>query len=148
MDDIDDPVPFSDPKSVSEDKVNDLLTRLQRLEDAEGANDTDADAELREQQIREIKTRIWMRWIVLAVSVIMIGFMGLIMAHQLHHIFAWKFLAVPRSFAIALVVAPSVSMTTVTVALLVGAFRNYKDSDDQNFSSVAIEGAKQALGGN
>jgi len=46
-------------------------------------------------------------------------------------------------------VAPIVSITTITVMLFIGAFRQFKDSDmdNQNLVSVAQNGANMLGGG-
>lgn len=88
-----------------------------------------ADAKARENLNREADQRYWLRWGVVLLAVLVIFGMGGLLVHVAH----W----LPRAsnamgVVIALHVAPIASMTTLAIALLVAAFRGFKDGDEKS----------------
>ncbi|PYE22679.1 hypothetical protein C8J32_11036 [Rhizobium sp. PP-CC-3A-592] len=64
--------------------------------------------------------------------------------HAAHHYFGGPLVLIP----IAMFRAPLVSVTTITVMLLIGAFRRFKDDDMDkiNIQSLAAEAVKLTQG--
>jgi hypothetical protein len=93
-----------------------------------------ADAKARENLNREADQRYWLRWAVVGLAVLVIVGMGGLLIHVSH----W----LPKDpnaigAVIALHVAPIASMTTLAIALLVAAFRGFKDGDEKSSADVA-----------
>jgi len=102
----------------------------------------DADAKAKENVNREANQRYYLRWLaVIACVVIMIG-MGTMLSHVVHKLMTLKTFGAPSAYIIALYVAPIASMTGLSVALLVAAFRGFKDGDGDTSASALSEGAK------
>jgi len=101
-----------------------------------------ADAKARESVIREADQRYWLRWFaVVVVSVIIVG-MGFLLIHVAH----WLPLDGRAIGAvIALHLAPIASMTALAIALMVAAFRGFKDGDEKAGATIAA-GALKASG--
>lgn len=99
----------------------------------------EADARARENLNREADQRYWLRWGVVALAILVILGMGGMLIHVAH----WL-PADPKSVGalIALHVAPIVSMTTLAIALLVAAFRGFKDGDEKSGVDVANASVK------
>jgi hypothetical protein len=99
----------------------------------------EADAKARENLNREADQRYRLRWIAVGLVILIIAGMGGLLAHVAH----W----LPRETnamgaVIALHLAPIVSMTTLAIALLVAAFRGFKDGDEKAGAAIATEGAR------
>ncbi len=99
----------------------------------------EADAQSRESQVREADQRYWLRWVAVGVVLLIIFGMGCLLNHVAH----WlptdgKAVGV----VIALHLTPIASMTTLAIALLVAAFRGFKDDDVKLGSAVAAESMK------
>jgi hypothetical protein len=110
----------------------------------------EADAKARENLNREADQlysirersagqRFLLRQIAVTMVVLIIFGMGALLAHVAH----WLPNG-PNSMGavIALHIAPIVSMTTLAIALLVAAFRGFKDGDEKAGATIATEGAK------
>jgi hypothetical protein len=99
----------------------------------------EADAKARENLNREADQRYWLRWVAVVLVVLIIHGMGCLLAHVAH----W----LPKEpntmgAVIALHIAPIVSMTTLAIALLVAAFRGFKDGDEKAGAAMASDGAR------
>lgn len=97
---------------------------------------TEAELKLLESEAKsktlnnsEIHQRIWLRWGAVTAACIVIVAMALVMMHLVHKTFWGPFSFTGTAFKVAMVVAPIASITTITVSLLVGAFRNFDDKD-------------------
>ncbi|MGC1468390.1 MAG: hypothetical protein WA793_03335 [Sphingorhabdus sp.] len=100
-----------------------------------------ADAKSRENLNREADQRYWLRWAVVILAVLVIVGMGALLVHVAH----W----LPKDTnamgaVIALHVAPIISMTTLAIALLVAAFRGFKDGDEKSSVDAANSSVKAA----
>jgi hypothetical protein len=98
-----------------------------------------ADAKARENLNREADQRYWLRWGVVVLAVLVIVGMGCLLVHVAH----W----LPKDSTalgavIALHVAPIVSMTTLAIALLIAAFRGFKDGDEKSSIDTANSSMK------
>lgn len=88
---------------------------------------------------READQRFWLRNIVIAIVIVIILGMGSLLWHVAH----WL-PDDPKSMGavIALHIAPIVSITTLSIALLVAAFRGFKDGDEKAGTAIVTEGAR------
>lgn len=101
----------------------------------------DAEAKAKENRNRETDQRYVLRW----VAVVCAGLLIIGMATMLWHLAHWTVgnpSNAPASFIVAIFVAPILSMTTLALALLVAAFRGYKDSDEATGATFASQGMK------
>ncbi|WP_332716656.1 hypothetical protein [Pelagibacterium mangrovi] len=150
MDEIDPP---SDPgraeAPVIDARVDDLQRRIAELEEKLEHQALSADAEQRLLLQNEIKQRIAIRRWVSRLAVVIVAFMGFVLWYATHKYLSYPLSQKTPAIIIALYVAPIASITTVTVMLLIGAFRRFKDDEfgPVNLSSIAGEVAK-AAGGN
>lgn len=109
----------------------------------------EVEAEYKELLISEIKQRLRIKRVVLIISISVMIFMGILLWHVYHYVWYWPFIAIISPYVIiAMFVVPIVSITTITVMLLIGAFRRFKDDDmDKIYSPALMAGAvKQSLG--
>lgn len=127
-------------------ELNRVRDNLLALEARVAAKEMSVSDHLRNIEIKEAEQRIEIRQFVLIICVSVIVFMGILAAHTSHRVMVEWVLTVPRSYAIAVVVAPIVSITTITVALLFGAFRRFKASDLDHLPTVVGEAAKIGSG--
>ncbi len=148
-DEVEPPIPAPDPAAQPRDNdVPYLEARVAALELKVDEAALSAEAQHRNLLISEVRQRIRVRYFTVAVGVIVIIFMGAAMAHAAHHYFWGPMVLIPPPVAIAMFVAPLVSITTITIMLLVGAFRRFKDDDmdNINIASLAGEAAKSMIG--
>ncbi|MBD8891799.1 hypothetical protein [Roseibium litorale] len=101
----------------------------------------------RQLLILEIKQRIRMRYTVTVLAIIVILAMASFAMHSVHSYFVGPVVLIPASLAIALFFAPIVSITAVTIMLLMGAFRRFKDDDMERVDMKALATAALKLGG-
>ena len=87
----------------------------------------EAEAALRNLAHREIGQRYIIKWVAVISGVIVIVGMAATLWHLVHSVFWGPFVFVSPAFSVAMIVAPIVSITTITVALFVGAFRKFED---------------------
>lgn len=99
----------------------------------------EADAKARENLNREADQRYWLRWVAVGLVVLIILGMACLLAHVAHWLPNEPKAA---SAVIALHLAPIVSMTTLAIALLVAAFRGFKDGDEKSSAAIASDGAR------
>ncbi len=99
----------------------------------------EADAKARENLNREADQRYWLRWVAVGLVVLIIIGMGCLLAHVAHWL---PNEANAMGAVIALHIAPIVSMTTLSISLLVAAFRGFKDGDEKAGAAIASEGAR------
>lgn len=102
----------------------------------------DANAKSKENVNKEADQRYRLRWLAVVVSILLICGMGLILWHASHKVLGLSYVHSQGVYIIAAFVAPIVSMTTLSLALLVAAFRGFKDSDAKDGGGVAMSAAK------
>lgn len=102
----------------------------------------DADAKAKENVNRESGQRFWLRWIAVGLACAVVGGMGWMLTHVVHHVLSLQRAGAPASFIIAIYVAPIISITTIALAMLVAAFRGFKDKDSANGASLAADAAR------
>ncbi|MDF1620943.1 hypothetical protein [Pseudothioclava nitratireducens] len=86
---------------------------------------------------KESGQRFWIRWIAVGVGVAVILAMSALLTHLVHEVFWGPFLVASPAFAVAMLVAPITSITAITVALFVGAFRKFDDKDMETLGNGA-----------
>lgn len=122
------------PHSEAEDKrFSDIELRL-----------LDAGAKSKENLNREADQRFNLRRLAVAVGVLLIIGMGVMLCHVSHAIFTPSYFEKPSMYIVAALVAPILSMTTVSIALLVAAFRGFKDSDGNDSVAMTTDVARSA----
>jgi hypothetical protein len=89
----------------------------------------ETDRALRTLQKREAGQRYWLRWIAVGAGVLVILGMSALLTHLVHQTFWGPFHFASGAFSVAMIVAPIASITAITVALFVGAFRKFEDKD-------------------
>ncbi len=126
-----------------------LEGRVAELELKINNGELSREAQHRDLLISEVKQRIRVRYFTVFVALCAMLFMGIAMTRASHHYFWGPLVVVPPTVAIAMFVAPIVSITTITIMLLVGAYRRFKDDDMDkiNVASIAVEATKSSLGG-
>ena len=100
-----------------------------------GARDTlefellEAEQALRELLTREAGQRYWLRWIAVGTGGLVIFRMAAALWFLANRIFWGPIVVGSPAFSVAIIVAPIISITSITVALFVGAFRKFDDKD-------------------
>ncbi|NTG12687.1 hypothetical protein G6L05_02860 [Agrobacterium rhizogenes] len=148
-DDVEPPRPAPSNNSPSQERELPFLeARVAALELKIDAASLSSEALHRDLLISEVRQRIRVRYFAVGIALGGILFMAVAMAHAAHHYFWGPMVLIPPVVAIAMFVAPIVSITTITIMLLVGAFRRFKDDDMDNINvgSLAAEAAKSAIG--
>jgi hypothetical protein len=102
----------------------------------------------------ETSQRIWLKWIASAVGCLVIVGMSALLWHSMHMMWDsksmfpwWPWPKIPSGVAVAVFVAPVVSITTITVALFVASFRRFEDKDLETAGSSIVGGVGIARGG-
>lgn len=68
--------------------------------------------------------------------------MGILLKHVAHRLPAPGAQDVSAAYVIAVYVAPIISMSTLSISLLVAAFRGFKDGDERAGISGTVDGAR------
>ena len=122
------------------------LTRSEDLERLEFEL-LETDRTLRSLQKREAGQRYWLRWIAVVTGILVIGGMSAVLTHLVHRTFWGPFHFASGAFSVAMIVAPIASITAITVALFVGAFRKFDDKDFETIGSGAANTFNTFRGG-
>jgi len=101
----------------------------------------EAEAKLKRLANREIGQRFIIKWIAIVTGWLVILGMAALLVHFFHKAFWGSFLFVSPSFAVAMIVAPVASITAITVAIFVGAFRRFEDKDLERLGNSVSTGA-------
>lgn len=81
-------------------------------------------------ETHEIYQRVVVRWVAVGIGIFVILMMLAILGHALHHlIWFGPILRGSAAFSVAIIVAPAASITMITIALFVGAFKKFEDKD-------------------
>lgn len=135
------------PSAASPAAGAEFEQRIARLEEKLAEDQLSYEGQVRVLFQQEIKQRILNRQIAVALGIVVMLFMTGVLA-CVTNTFLWgRFLIIPQSVAIALFLAPVISITTLAVVLIVGAFRKFKDEDMSNVSlgSIAAETARSSM---
>ncbi|WP_273283207.1 hypothetical protein [Pseudooceanicola atlanticus] len=107
----------------------------------------EAEAKLKQLAHREIGQRYVIKWVAVVSGVLVIIGMACALTHLVHKVFWGPFVFASPAFTVAMIVAPIASITTITVALFVGAFRRFEDKDLESFGNGVNAGASVFRGG-
>lgn len=102
----------------------------------------EAEAKAKEDVNREADQRYMLRWIAVAATLSIIIGMGCVLGHVVHKLMTLKTFGAGTAYIIAVYVAPIVSMSGLSIALLVAAFRGFKDGDGDTGANAVAEGLK------
>ncbi|MCA1365910.1 hypothetical protein I6F15_00605 [Bradyrhizobium sp. BRP14] len=146
---VDPPTPPVDDLALPEATIiSELEQRIAALELKADNDKLSGEAKYRELLIDEIQQRIYMRNWVIVISILVMIFMAGALTHAAHSYFWGPLLTIPQAVVIAMFVGPVVSISTITIMLLIGAFRRFKDDDmNINIPSLAAEAAKSGIAG-
>ncbi|GEM_PF-799727 len=142
----DDPIKDGSPELDA--TIDDLRKRISELEAKSELQSLTAEADYKKLLVNEIKQRIRMRYASFVAAGIVLAFMAVFAWCSVDRYFLGHFVFIPPSLAIALIVAPVACISAVTIAILFGAFRRFKDDDldKVNVTSIATEALKSTVG--
>lgn len=106
-----------------------------------------AEADLRTHSANEIRQRIRIKRTALWVGILVIACMACLLYHLLHHAIEKPDLLENAAFSVAIIVAPITSITTISIALLFGAFRRFDEKDIDNAGRGMSAGLNAMTGG-
>lgn len=146
-DDVEIPQPPRESLTSKNTEESFLEGRIAKLEAKLEANELSTEGKYRALLITEIRQRIFVRYAAVVVSCIVIALMVGIDLYAAHRYFWGHFILVPTAAVIAMFVAPIVAISTITIMLLIGAFRRFKDDDmdNVNIPSLAVEASKAVI---
>lgn len=100
----------------------------------------EAEASLKRLAHREIGQRYIIKWVAVSVGVTVILGMAAALWHMVQSVFWGPFVFANAAFSVAMIAAPITSITAITVALFIGAFRKFEDKDLDSMGN-SISGA-------
>lgn len=124
-----DDIPPLDPSPSTTNKSGDYERLELRL--------LSMEAENQELKRREYGQRHTIRWIAVWTGLFVIIGMAVALTHVVHSTFWGPFHFASGAFAVAMIVAPIASITAITVALFVGAFRKFDEKDLETMGNNA-----------
>ena len=108
------------------------------------------EAEANGQKLKNYETvqRILFRWIAVILGIVVVIAAGVGMWHVVHMVFWGPFVFASAAFSVAIIVAPLLCVTTITVTFFIGAFGRFKEKDlDEAKSGVGMIAGRMGLGG-
>jgi hypothetical protein len=140
--------PTGSETPLSDARLDALQKRIAELEGKIELESLSAEGQQRQLLLREIEQRIGIRFWTSILAVVMLCLMAFVLWYATHRYLGYPASQKTPAIVIALYVAPIASMTTITVMLLVGAFRRFKEDEfgPVNLASIAGETAKAAAG--
>ncbi len=139
----------NDPTSGNpiDGRLDNLEARLASVEADRAAKALSAEDKYNRLLHHEVFQRICMRYAVICIAVIVIAIMVSFATYVVCNYVAFPISYVSPTVTIALYVAPLLSISAITIMLLIGAFRRFKDDDIEQVNAQAvIEAAKAATG--
>lgn len=140
------------PQEMSDDDARlaasaEFERRLSEVENKLASEQLTQEGKARDLLIKEIEQRIANRHLAIAIAVVVMIFMAGILGHATHSFYWGRLIVVPQAVAIAMFLGPIISITTLSVVLVIGAFRHFKDKDMSNVSlgSLAAEAARNTM---
>lgn len=125
---------------IEKSELDFLRKRLSEIETSLGVGQLDQEGKLRDAVISERLQRNYIRLGAFVLAALVLTAMFWVLAHAMHSIFWGHFLSVPRAYAIAAIVAPIASITTITALLMIGSFRGFKENE-MKIDSVSLADA-------
>lgn len=107
----------------------------------------EAEASLKRLVHREIGQRYIIKWGAVLTGLVVIFGMAGILWHMVHSVFWGPFVFANAAFTVAMIVAPITSITAITVALFVGAFRKFEEKDLETLGNGFSGAANFVRGG-
>ena len=107
----------------------------------------EAESSLKRLAHREIGQRYIIKWVAVITGVIVILGMAGALWHMLHSVFWGPIIFANAALTVSMIVAPITSITTITVALFVGAFRKFEEKDLDTMGSGVAGAANFMRGG-
>lgn len=129
-----------DTAPLALDTLEDLRKRLSDLEALRDFQGLTIEAQYKELLKNEIQQRIEVRWQVILIAILVLVFMAGVLTHTAHSFSQKDISEAPASLLVVMFVTPIVSISTITVMLLFGAFRQFKDEDIKNINLPSIAG--------
>jgi len=128
------------PPEELTDVFEGLKLRISQLEQTAELGKLDSESKYRDLLISEVRQRIRMRYAVSGLATVTIILMAAYAAHAVHSYsyFVGPLVLISPSLAIVLFLAPVTSVTAITIALLVGAFRRFRDDDMEKIDAKSI----------
>lgn len=128
-------------------RMDSLESRLAAIEADKSAKALSAEDQYNKLLQHEVFQRICMRYAVILIAVAVIAIMVTLAVYVMCNYVYFPIAYVSPMVTIALYVAPVLSISAITIMLLIGAFRRFKDDDIEQVNSQAIiEAAKVGLG--
>ncbi|MDR0810619.1 MAG: hypothetical protein LBE86_16115 [Gemmobacter sp.] len=97
-------------------------------------------AKIQRLESKEAGQRYYFRRLAMVTGLTVIGAMFALLGHTLHHLHWWPLVRPDAAVVVAPVVPPVVSVTVITVALFVAAFRRIKDKDTESAANGIAAG--------
>jgi NADH:ubiquinone oxidoreductase subunit K len=101
----------------------------------------DAEVKAKELKNKEDSQRYLLKWLAVGLAILVILGMSLALYHMAHLATSPAIQYTSPSFAVAMIVAPVASISAITIAVLVGAFRRFDSKDFENTTGVATNTA-------
>lgn len=141
------PQPSSPPQGV--EAYEQLARRVSELESALSARVLSLEEQERKLRVDEIAQRMAIRkWTGILAGLVVVSMICMI-AWPKVTTGLWWLLWAPEVHSVTVIVAPTLSATTIIVALLWGAFRRFKDDDPEKVAtSVPVNSVVSSLLGN
>jgi hypothetical protein len=105
------------------------------------------EAKLKRSEHRERSQRYMIKWVAVFAGVGVIVAMFWLLTHLFHHMVWGPFIVANPAMSVAMIVSPILSITAITVALFVGAFRKFEDGDLESMGNGAMGAASALRGG-
>lgn len=102
----------------------------------------EAEAKAKEGLNSEADQRYWLRWIAVFSCLVIIVTMCVLLSHVAHKLMTLGTFGTSTAYVVAAYVAPIVSITSLSIALLIAAFRGFKDGDGEAGAKAIGEGGK------
>lgn len=132
-------LPLEVPQQApDDDRFKELERRIAELEQLRDNDALSFEANIRMLVQQEITQRIHIRWLALTLSVLIAAFMAIL---------TWRFQLsyATNALTVAMFVAPVASITTITIMLVVGAFRRKgEDMDGSPAANLAADYLKSS----
>ena len=123
------------------------IFKLQSFIQGKALTSDDIERNLRNEEIAQrikLRSKISDLSIAVVIAMALLVLLGLYLVFCVTPLFGGKVLTVPSGYAIALYIAPLTSISAITVGLLVGAFRRFKDDDIGTMADgMLLEAAKK-----
>jgi hypothetical protein len=135
-------IPHDDPDIPTPNPTTDWREKRELAE----YNQIVSETALNKSNAGEIRQRIWIRAFVVIMATAVVALMFCAFYHILHQIFGFRYMFMQTGAMIALVLAPVASISSITIALLFGVFRGYKDADAAAASAAVAASVTAAKG--